>query len=202
MRKIKPFTWTKKTLETVAWSLAGVVMVGALTYYNFIDKAPAAGVEVGNHCPDFTAQTYQVQGDTFSPSGETFTLSQQIGKVVIVNFWEVWCQGCIMELPEFNEIQEEYGDKVEVIAIAGVTSTIESAAKWMSEKKWLGWDDKHDWVDFSITFGYLPTAVCTELGCSGMLLRTIVVDKSGIVTYAADSSMTYDKLQEIVESLL
>ena len=190
-----------KKLEIIAWSVASIVLVGALGYYNFIDKAPESGVEKGNRCPDFTVQTYAVDGDAFYLDG-AFTLSEQIGKVVVVNFWETWCQACVEELPEFNKIQVNYAEQVEVIAIAGVTSTGDSAAAWMSEKGWHVFDEAHDWVDFSLTFGYLPTQVCQDLGCGGMLPRTIVVDKSGIVAFEVDGSMTYDTLAEIIEGLL
>lgn len=192
---------SKKIAKIVAYSVAGVVMVGALGYYNFIDKAPESGVEKGNRCPDFTAQTYAVDGDTFYVDGD-FTLSQQIGKVVVVNFWETWCQACVQELPEFNEIQVKYAEQVEVIAIAGVTSTVDEAAAWMSEKGWHVFDEAHDWVDFSLTFGYLPTQICTDLGCGGMLPRTIIVDKSGIVAFEVDGSMTYENLEQEIKKLL
>lgn len=192
---------SKKIAKIVAYSVAGVIMIGALGYYNFIDKAPESGVEKGNRCPDFTAQTYAVDGDTFYVDGE-FTLSQQIGKVVVVNFWETWCQACVQELPEFNEIQVKYAEQVEVIAIAGVTSTVDEAATWMSEKGWHVFDEAHDWVDFSLTFGYLPTQICTDLGCGGMLPRTIIVDKSGIVAFEVDGSMTYESLEQEIEKLL
>ena len=189
-------------LKIAANIAAGVLLVGALGYYNFIDKAPVSGAEQGNRCPDFTAQTYRVDGAVFSLSGESFTLSEQIGKVCVVNFWETWCQACIEELPSFNQIQEEYGDKVEVIAIAGVTSTAESAAAWMTQKGWSKFDEKSDWATFSLTFAYLPTADCVTLGCGGMLPRTVIVDKSGIIAYEQDGSMTHDALAELVEELL
>lgn len=181
---------------------AGVLLVGALGYYNFIDKAPVSGAKKRNRCPDFTAQTYKADGATFSISDETFTLSEQIGKICVVNFWETWCQACVEELPSFNEIQEEYGDKVEVIAIAGVTSTVDSAMAWMNDKGWTTYDKDSDWTEFSLTFAYLPTESCKELGCGGMLPRTVIVDKSGIVAHEQDGSMTHEGLQEIIEGLL
>ena len=188
--------------NVVANVAAGVLLVGALGYYNFIDKAPVSGAKKGNRCPDFVAQTYKVEEDTFSLSGESFTLSTQIGKVCVVNFWETWCQACIEELPAFNQIQEAYGDKVEVIAIAGVTSTADGAAKWMTDKGWKKYDSESDWAEFSLTFAYLPTASCQMLGCGGMLPRTVIVDKSGIIAHEQDGSMTHEKLQEIIEELL
>lgn len=191
-----------RKLGLIANIAAGVLLVGALGYYNFIDKAPVSGAKKGNRCPDFEAQIYKVEGETFSVSEETFRLSGQIGKVCIVNFWETWCQACIEELPSFNQIKEEYGEKVEVVAIAGVTSTIDGAATWITNKGWTAFDKESDWTQFSLTFAYLPTANCQELGCGGMLPRTVIVDKSGIIAHEQDGSMTHEALQEIVEGLL
>ena len=191
-----------KMRKILASVMAAVVLIGALVYYNFIDKAPLSGAEKGNRCPAFTAQTYAVDSDGFSISEDTFALSQQIGKVCIVNFWETWCQACVEELPHFNRIQEEYGDKVEVIAIVGKTSKIENALTWLNDGKWKNFDEKSDWKQFSLTFAYLPTATCVQLGCGSMLPRTIIVDKSGIIAHEQDGSMTYEALKGIVEDLL
>ncbi len=188
--------------KIIASVLAAVILVGALVYYNFIDKAPVSGAEKGNRCPDFTAQTYTVEGESFALSEETFTLSQQIGKVCIVNFWETWCQACIEELPHFNRIQEEYGDKVEVVAVVGKTSTVEGAMAWMNKSGWTVFDKESEWREFSLTFAYLPTETCTQLGCGGMLPRTVIVDKSGIIAHEQDGSMTYEALKSILDELI
>ena len=188
--------------KILAGALAAVLLLGALVYYNFIDKAPVSGVKKGNRCPDFTAQTYAIEDNDFVVGENTFTLSQQIGKVCIVNFWETWCQACIEELPHFNRIQEEYGDKVEVIAIAGKTSTLQTALSWMNNSGWTTFDKESEWRAFSLTFAYLPTETCTLLGCGGMLPRTVIIDKSGLVAHEQDGSMTYEALKQIVGELL
>ena len=191
-----------KARKILAGALAAVLLLGALVYYNFIDQAPVSGAEKGNRCPDFTAQTYIVKEERFARSEQAFTLSQQIGKVCIVNFWETWCQACVEELPHFNRIQEEYGDRVEVIAIAGKTSTVDGALAWMNKGGWTTFDKESDWKEFSLTFAYLPAETCTQLGCGGMLPRTVIVDKSGIIAHEQDGSMTYEALKSIVDSLL
>ncbi len=177
-------------------------LVGALCYYNFVDKPPVSSVTVGEECPNFIAKPYEVTGDTFSASNDVYTLVKQRGKVCVINFWETWCQGCIEELPEFNEIQVEYGDEVEVVAVVGTTSTIDVAAKWMTEKTWKTYDKESDWADFSLTFAYLPPDACKKLGCSGMLPRTIVVDREGVTVYEKDGKMTYQQLKELIDPLL
>src|SRR5690554_6943204 len=39
--------------------------------------------------------------------------SQSKGKVVIVNFWATWCPPCVAEMPSFQKLYDEYGNKVD-----------------------------------------------------------------------------------------
>ena len=56
---------------------------------------------------DFTLPTWQ---------GDTVTLSDQKGKVVILSFYETWCQYCNQELPTLQKIHETMDD-VSVIIV-------------------------------------------------------------------------------------
>jgi len=49
--------------------------------------------------------------------GNTVSLSDFEGRVVVANSWAVWCPFCVDELPDFGELQEEFGNKIVVIAI-------------------------------------------------------------------------------------
>lgn len=61
-------------------------------------------------------------------SGETVTLGDYSGKVVLVNLWATWCGPCRMETPELVRLHKEYQSKgVEMIGLT--TEPQESSAE-------------------------------------------------------------------------
>ncbi|MDD3582011.1 MAG: redoxin domain-containing protein [Desulfobacca sp.] len=59
--------------------------------------------------PDFTLADIQ---------GKNYTLSQLKGKVVLLNFFTIWCMPCREEMPDLNAIYHEYqGQGLEILGI-------------------------------------------------------------------------------------
>jgi thiol-disulfide isomerase/thioredoxin len=50
--------------------------------------------------------------------GQTFDLSKQAGKWVIVNYWATWCAPCLKELPDISAYVTAHKDKVAAIGLA------------------------------------------------------------------------------------
>lgn len=43
--------------------------------------------------------------------GKNFDLKNEIGKIVIINFWSGWCSNCRKEMTILNEIHSKYSSK-------------------------------------------------------------------------------------------
>jgi cytochrome c biogenesis protein CcmG/thiol:disulfide interchange protein DsbE len=67
------------------------------------------GQPLSGAAPDFTVTTFD---------GEQFTLSEQRGKVVVLNFWASWCAPCREEAPALQRLSERYGDQVVFFGVA------------------------------------------------------------------------------------
>lgn len=67
--------------------------------------------------------------DLESLDGSRFTSQGLAGKVALVDFWATWCQPCIEEIPQWNELYARYKSKGLVV----VGMTIRSG--WASDIK-------------------------------------------------------------------
>lgn len=56
-----------------------------------------------NTAPDFPV---------LDADGNIVRLSDMFGKPVVINFWATWCPPCKRELPDFDRLCREYGDRV------------------------------------------------------------------------------------------
>ena len=67
--------------------------------------------KVGQSAPDFTVATL---------NGGAFSLSDQRGRVVLVNWFATWCQPCIKEMPHLQkEVWEEFrGSDFTMVSVA------------------------------------------------------------------------------------
>ncbi len=97
-------------------------------------------IGIGKPAKDFTVETI---------SGKKYTLSEQKGKVVLVQFWASWCPGCRAEMPNVKKCYEEFKDKgFDVIGISldyekdDMMKYLEGeGVNWNISLSGKGWDD-------------------------------------------------------------
>lgn len=72
--------------------------------------------------PDFSLETVD---------GETFTLSDHVGRdVIVMSFWATWCRPCLVELPHLDELyraEKERGLIIVAVAMDEPTTVSEVA---------------------------------------------------------------------------
>ncbi|MBI5026746.1 MAG: redoxin domain-containing protein [Nitrospirae bacterium] len=103
--------------------LVSVFAVIVITFHFFSKRQPA-GEEAGRMF-DFFQKPLQWQG-RYAPdfeidllNGEKFSLSENIGKkIIILNFFATWCGPCKAEMPELNRFYEKH--KGEPFVLIGI----------------------------------------------------------------------------------
>lgn len=81
-----------------------------------------------NTAPDFTV---------LDKDGNTVRLSDKFGKPIVINFWATWCPPCKQELPDFDKLSKEYGDRVVFMMVNltdGYRDTVDGTKRFVSGK--------------------------------------------------------------------
>jgi len=140
------------------------------------------GIQAGNKAPDFELETL---------SGEQLKLSDLQGKKVILNFWATWCPPCKEEMPEMQEYYDEHQDEVEILAVnlTDSESDVQTVSDYIEEYSYTYPIplDKEATVSEEYKIFSVPT--------------TYFIDTEGIVQQSRIGPMTYEFMDETVNSL-
>lgn len=117
-------------------------------------------------------------------------LSEQKGKVVLVNFWATWCHGCQLEIPWFIDFQKKYEKQgLVVIGISMDEDGWKSVRPWLNEKQ----------VNYPIVIG--NQALADRYGLNGMPLTTLV-DRDGKIADVHVGVVDKDATEQKIQALL
>ena len=196
----KKLQTAKTVTRVISTILLAAILAGSLVYYwkqPDQTNAPPAGLEtdrgnqVGDLCYNTDLEIVTANGATGQTLDPTAT-----GKITIINFWGTWCTPCVAELPFFEQIADEYSEKVTVIAIHSAISK-ETAPEYIS----------NHYPDSSLLFSWdmgegFNGDYYTALGGRGTYPYTVILDENGVIAKVFLESLKYEDLKEVVESLL
>ena len=105
-------------------------------------------------------------------NGQSFTLSQQKGKVVLLNFWATWCGPCQVEMPHLQAMHTELGGQGLVIyGISTDDAKLDAAVKPLVKSKGLTYTMLRD----------PQTTVVAQFNPAKTLPYNVLIDKSGAI---------------------
>lgn len=140
-------------------------------------------LSIGDQAPDFA---------TITNAGQLFTLSEQ-NKVVLLNFWATWCGPCVGEMPAFERLQKEYGNKIAILAV-----------NCMEGKETVDTFIYNNQYTFPIS--YDEDGVVNEKYPSEGIPYTIVIGADGIVKQvymgATDAETQYQEYKKAIDQAL
>jgi cytochrome c biogenesis protein CcmG, thiol:disulfide interchange protein DsbE len=121
----------------------GIILYAAYSFYNQ-QKPP----QIGQQQPQTSSSD---TGTKTSPkkqaapelilkdlNGQTVTLSDYKGKVVILNFWASWCPPCKAEMPDLDATAKALASGQDTVLLAvnltdGVRETVDKAKKYIND---------------------------------------------------------------------
>jgi peroxiredoxin len=100
--------------------------LAAFTALSFFVAALAAGRPV----PSTPAPAWKLK----DVDGNTVTLAQFAGKVVVLDFWATWCPPCKTEIPGYIALQKKYAaDGLVIVGVSVDTDGVDPVKKFMKE---------------------------------------------------------------------
>lgn len=149
------------------------------------------GKNIGDACISFDLQVVDENGAT----GETVNPAK-ISNVTVLNFWGVWCNPCVSELPHFNQITREYD--VTVIAVHSRNQKEDMPRfilnNYPNSPMIFAWDQTGNHEDQDDYYA----AMCNSANF-GSYPYTVIINAQGIITHIIDGNISYEALVKAVE---
>jgi thiol-disulfide isomerase/thioredoxin len=144
-----------------------------------------------------TEKTLYAKNDLRGKKAPEFSVEQWMnrekvdlkGKVVLVDFWATWCGPCRAVIPELNDFQKKFGDKLVVIGVSNEKPEI--VKKFMEGTK----------MEYAVAVD-MKQKMMDVLGVEG-IPHVMIISPDGIVRWQGFPSDDKDKLTEqVIEQII
>lgn len=135
--------------------------------------------QVSHFCVGDTIQFSEIE----TMSGDSYSIDQLDSDLLVMNFWNVGCKGCLIELPFLNKIHDNLKD--ESITFWSITLNRERGLTDYLSKHPIHWEIKGN-VEFTGNFSDSQFNI-------KRMPATIVINKNKEILYAKSGPITDDE---------
>ncbi|WP_029033504.1 TlpA family protein disulfide reductase [Salinimicrobium terrae] len=121
--------------------------------------------------------------------GEPVNFKTSIGEVAVINLWATWCPPCIAEMPSFQKLYDQYGDRVNFYF---VSTEDEGKLQQFLDKK-----------NYRLPV-YKPLSMAPEILQSRSLPTTYVISRDGKIAVNKKGSANWNDsgFKDLLDQLL
>lgn len=139
-------------------------------------------IKEGMAAPDFELERV---------GGGIMKLSDQKGKVVVLNFWATWCPPCVEEMPSLERLHRRLEGKDFILIAVSIDNNINTVERFIKQ--------------FNITFSVLhdPGGQISEMYGTYQFPETFIIGRDGTVMRKEVGAFRWDdeKIVEYLEGL-
>lgn len=124
--------------------------------------------------------------------GNTHSLSQYRGKVVIVNFWASWCPPCVHEMPSMSKLYDEMSGKPFTILAINLGEKAEDIKMFLKSYP----------VNFPVLLD--PLSAIPKKWKVFAFPTSYLLDRNGVVRYSIAGGIDWDteEIKEVINNLV
>ena len=159
-----------------------LVTACSLLAYQTAPQTSQAIPQPGEPAPNFTLA---------DSTGSTVKLSAYKGRVVLLDFWATWCEGCKVEIPWYVEFQNKYRN--DGLRAIGVSMDDDG---WKSVRPFL---EKHK-LNYRVVIGNQDLA--NRYGGLPFLPMTLLIDRNGTIAESHPGVVDKQVFENKIKALL
>jgi thiol-disulfide isomerase/thioredoxin len=183
--------------RTFRSSAVAVLLLGAVLAGTVVACSDDDADRLSENLPDGVPQPDAPSNDALTRTyvtfdGESRTLADYAGQALVVNFFSSWCTPCITEMPDFEAVHQELGDKVTFVGMNyGLGGETEKGARDIVERTGVTYDVGRD----------LDGALLEALGGVTMP-TTVLIAADGEIADVRSGAVSEGKLRDLIRDEL